>query len=249
MSEIAPACYQCGETFAKRVAPPHCRKLRYEGAAHDVLVTDMPEWHCSACNLSVTDEEGDEPLQAALRRHVGLLTPQQIKAGIKDLGITQEKFAERIRCAPESISRWLNGAVLQSRVYDCLMRVYFQFPEVRGALEQFSPEASFGETVVHLRSVDTSKESPPALGHIEQKATFSPAVNDAFFIAARQAVASHVFWDVHAPSDQSIAASSDSVKTLIGLLCRHSKSVESHTPSTPNRLSGFDWTRIYGEVA
>jgi len=248
MSQIQPVCYQCGEAFVRRAAPPHHRKLRYEGATHDVLVTDMPEWYCSACKLSVTDEEGDEPLQVALRRHVGLLTPQQIKAGIKDLGITQEKFAERIRCAPESISRWLNGAVLQSRVYDCLMRVYFQFPEVRGALEQFSPDASFGETVVHVQSLDTSKDLPGGPGHIEQKGTFIPAVNDAFFIAARQAAASHVFWDVHTPGDQSVV-SSDSVKTLIGLLYRHSKSVESHTPSTPNRLSGVDWTRVYGEVA
>jgi DNA-binding transcriptional regulator YiaG len=116
----------------------------------------MPEWHCAACDLSVTDEEGDEPLQAALRKHIGLLTPQQIKAGIKELGITQEKFAERIRCAPESISRWLNGAVLQSRLYDCLMRIYFEFPQVRNALDQFPPGVTFGETVAHARDADVT---------------------------------------------------------------------------------------------
>ena len=116
MSQKPPKCYQCGTAFVRRVAPPHHRKLRHEGAAHEVLVTDMPEWHCAACNLSVTDEEGDEPLQAALRRHVGLLTPQQIKAGIKDLGITQEKFAEKIRCAPEAQRRRV--AVSRIRLLD-----------------------------------------------------------------------------------------------------------------------------------
>ena len=156
MSQKLPKCYQCGGAFTRRIAPPHHRKLRYEGTAYDVLVTDMPEWHCAACDLSVTDEEGDEPLQAALRKHIGLLTPQQIKAGIKELGITQEKFAERIRCAPESISRWLNGAVLQSRVYDCLMRIYFEFPQVRNALDQFSPGVTFGETVAHARDADVT---------------------------------------------------------------------------------------------
>ena len=161
MSKRIPKCYQCGGAFAHRIATPHHRKLRYEGVACDVLVTDMPEWHCATCDLSVTDEEGDEPLQAALRKHVGLLTPQQIKAGIKELGITQEKFADKIRCAPESISRWLNGAVLQSRVYDCLMRIYFQFPQVRGALDQFSAGSSFGETVVHSLGVGVNAGSRP----------------------------------------------------------------------------------------
>lgn len=244
MSQKPPKCYQCGKAFVRRVAPPHHRKLRYEGAAHDVLVTDMPEWHCAACELSVTDEEGDEPLQAALRRHVGLLTPQQIKAGIKDLGITQDKFSEKIRCAPESISRWLNGAVLQSRVYDCLMRIYFQFPEVRGALDQFSPEVSFGETVVHTQPSDAGRDSTARNDDIEQQAAFAAAGNEAFFVAVREAAASHGFWDVHTPGDESIAVNSDSIKTLIGLLYRHSESVESHSYSTSNRLSGFDWARV-----
>ena len=254
MSEIQPACYQCGGAFARRVAPPHHRKLRYEGAAHEVLVTDMPEWHCAACELSVTDEEGDEPLQAALRKHVGLLAPQQIKAGIKDLGITQEKFAEKIRCAPESISRWLNGAVLQSRVYDCLMRIYFQFPEVRGALDQFSPDASFGEkvvfgeTAVHADPADQKKDSAVRLDDMVEKASFITEGADAFFVAARE-TASHVFWDIQNQGGQSFAAGSDSYESLIALLYRHSESVESHTRGASNRLSGFDWSRVYGEVA
>jgi len=161
MSQRIPKCYQCGGAFAHRIAPAHHRKLRYEGVAYNVLVTDMPEWHCATCDLSVTDEEGDEPLQAALRNHVGLLTPQQIRAGIKELGINQEKFAEKIRCAPESISRWLNGAVLQSRVYDCLMRIYLQFPQVREALDQLSSGSSFGETVVHSLGVGINAGSRP----------------------------------------------------------------------------------------
>lgn len=174
MSPDVPKCYQCGGAFTRRVAAPHRRKLRYEGVAHDVLVADMPEWHCAACGLSVTDEEGDGPLQAALRQHVGLLTPQQIKTGIRELGITQEKFAERIRCAPESISRWLNGAVLQSRAYDCLMRTYFQFPAVREALDRLSPESPFGETVVLAARDGAAASSTPVPSEITCTATLPP---------------------------------------------------------------------------
>jgi hypothetical protein len=248
MSQIQPTCYQCGEPFVKRAAPPHHRKLRYEGAAHEVFVTDMPEWHCAACKLSVTDEEGDEPLQAALRNHVGLLTPQQIKAGIKTLGITQEKFAEKIRCAPESISRWLNGAVLQSRVYDCLMRIYFQFPEVRGALEQFSATASFGETVVHAER--TGKMPTAALlSYGAEIETFpvSYAV-DMFFSSPRETRAGNVVR--HGNNQRSLVyLKQDTWTSFIDHLYEHGSSIESNDTTTTNRLSNLDWSRIYGEVA
>ncbi len=149
MKPKTPKCHQCGVALASRTAPPHRRKLRYEGVAHDVLVEDMPEWHCVACDIAVTDQEGDPILQAALRKHVGLLTPDQIRAGLKALKISQDTFAERIGCAAESVSRWLNGAVLQSRTYDRFMRIYFHCPEVRSLLANGSPEHTFGEDVVH----------------------------------------------------------------------------------------------------
>jgi hypothetical protein len=63
-------CYQCGAEFVKRIAPPAIHKLRVGGVPYDVMVNDMPEWHCASCNLSVTDEEADEPLQRALFNHV-----------------------------------------------------------------------------------------------------------------------------------------------------------------------------------
>ena len=245
MSQKLPKCYQCGGVFTRRVPPPHHRKLRYEGTAQDVLVSDIPEWHCAACDLSMTDEEGDEPLQAALRKHIGLLTPQQIKAGIKELGTTQEKFAEKIRCAPESISRWLNGAVLQSRVYDCLMRIYFQFPQVRGALDQFSPASSFGETVVHARDADVKAGSTSGWDEIEPELARISQASDSFLTAATPTAAGHFFWDVRSTVSESGAARTESFAVLMKHFYRQSESVESLSHSTSNRISNFDWSVVY----
>lgn len=141
-------CFQCGGECEKRIAPPHCYKMKYDGGMYEVLVDNVPEWHCRDCDVSVVDEESDFVLQDALRKHIGLLSPNQIRAGLKKLKISQDKFAEQLGCAAETVSRWLNGAVLQSRTYDRFMRVYFQCPEVRGYLENFSPERTFGEDVV-----------------------------------------------------------------------------------------------------
>jgi DNA-binding transcriptional regulator YiaG len=149
MKQKNPKCHECGKEFIHRIAPPRRVRMRYEGSPQDVLVEHLPEWHCAGCNVSITDGESDEAFQNALRKHIGLLSPQQIKAGLKELDISQDRFAERLGCAAESVSRWLNGAVLQSRAYDRLMRIYFHFPEVRGVLANFTPDSSFGDTVVH----------------------------------------------------------------------------------------------------
>jgi len=143
-----PQCFQCGGECEQRIAPPHTYKMKYDGGTYQVLVDNMPEWYCRDCDVSVIDEESDPFLQAALRKYIGLLSPEQIRAGLKKLKLSQEKFAEQLGCAAETVSRWLNGAVLQSRTYDRFMRVYFLCPEVRGRLENFSPDAPFGETVV-----------------------------------------------------------------------------------------------------
>ena len=152
MKHKTPKCHECGSEFVRRIAPPHHVKMRYEGSPYDVLVKNLPEWRCAPCSVSITDGESDESLQDALRNHIGLLNPRQIKAGLRELDISQDKFAERLGCAAESVSRWLNGAVLQSRAYDRLMRIYFHFPEVRGVLENFRPDSNFGDTVVHALS-------------------------------------------------------------------------------------------------
>ena len=248
MSQKLPKCYQCGGVFTRRIAPPHQRKLRYEGTSHDVLVTDMPEWHCEACNLSVTDEEGDEPLQAALRKHMGLLTPQQIKAGIKELGMTQEKFAEKIRCAPESISRWLNGVVLQSRVYDCLMRIYFHFPEVRGALDQFTPDTEFGRNVVQPSTANEVATGWPTAGSLSSAvfgSEVAPAFPDAFELPAGKDVA----WQHGAEATAPVFVSADFLRRLTTILLKHSQSAEVRDRGPRNRLQNFDWSVVCGEVA
>jgi len=163
MTHKTPKCHQCGNKMVHRIAPACRVKMRYEGSPHDVLVDDMPEWYCADCNVSVTDGESDAFLQDALRRHIGLLSPQQIRAGLRELRISQEKFAERLGCAAESVSRWLNGVVLQSRTYDRFMRIYFHFPEVRGVLKDFAPGTILGNSVVHAVLDEMSGTNLPVI--------------------------------------------------------------------------------------
>jgi transcriptional regulator with XRE-family HTH domain len=73
-----------------------------------------------------------------------LLTPAQIRKGIEHLGLKQQEFAERLGVAPETISRWVNGALIQSRAMDNLLRVYFAIPEVRAVLRGAEQDPNLG---------------------------------------------------------------------------------------------------------
>ena len=47
--------------------------------------------------------------------------------------------------APETISRWVNGALIQSRAMDNLLRLFFALPEVRDALRGGSQDPQLGQ--------------------------------------------------------------------------------------------------------
>ena len=143
-----PKCHGCGKPFERRFAPPHVEKMKYDGARHDVLVEGMPQWQCDGCRITVTDDDSDTVVQDCLRRHIGLLTAAEIREARTTLGLTQSQLATLIGCAAESLSRWENGVILQSRSYDRLLRVVFQLPVVREMLAGMSSDSAVGRTAV-----------------------------------------------------------------------------------------------------
>jgi hypothetical protein len=246
MKPKTPKCHQCGSEMVHRIAPSHRVKMRYEGSPQDVLVENMPEWHCAACGLSVTDGESDEALQNALRVHVGLLNPQQIKAGLR----------ERLGCAAESVSRWLNGAVLQSRAYDRLMRIYFHFPEVRGLLENFTPDSHFGSTVVHA----LANESHGGLSSRPRRSLSSLEIQMEVIAAWETALASHpttALFSQTGPETVGLASDSRVSFTAFGAINRdwisrtqfHGGRGDRGSKGSASRIPESAWVGVGGEAA
>ena len=143
-----PKCHGCRKPFERRFAPAHVERMKYDGARHDVLVEVVPQWQCDSCGITVTDDDSDTVVQDCLRRHIGLLAAAEIREARMTLGLTQSQLAALIGCAAESLSRWENGAILQSRSYDRLLRVVFQLPAVREILAGLSPDSVVGRTAV-----------------------------------------------------------------------------------------------------
>lgn len=113
-------------------------KVNYDGRLVSFVAKGIEIPICQNCGDKRFTLEVDDQINAALCAHLGLLTPEQIRAEIDRLGLSQKHVAERLGIAEATLSRWVNKQVIQSRAMDNYLRVFFQFPEVRTALAAVS---------------------------------------------------------------------------------------------------------------
>lgn len=142
-------CHRCKGVVELRNAPPSIWEIKYDGAIRQVPVDQMPEWHCAACEVSTLHDDSDEILQDALRKHMRLLRPTELRTARESLGLKQKELADLTGCASESLSRWETGAVLQSRAYDRLLRLFFHLPEAREMLTDLESDPTLGSMAIH----------------------------------------------------------------------------------------------------
>lgn len=117
-------------------------ETRHDGRLHTFTIPHLELPVCRACGEKVFTEKVDAQEHGALRAHLSLLTPTQIRDGIKRVGMSQKEFAGRVGIAEATLSRWLNETQIQSRALDNLLRAFFAFPELRTAFcgEKQNPE-------------------------------------------------------------------------------------------------------------
>ena len=82
-----------------------------------------------------------------MREQLGLLAADQIRKNREALGLSQRVLAEHLGVAAETISRWENGALIQTRAMDRYLRVYFGVPAARAALVGESGGSQLGSQV------------------------------------------------------------------------------------------------------
>jgi putative zinc finger/helix-turn-helix YgiT family protein len=109
-------------------------EVRHDGRLHTFTIPNLELPVCQACGEKVFTEKVDAQVNDALRAHLKLLTPAQIRDGIKRVGLSQKNFASRVGIAEATLSRWLNETQIQSRAMDNLLRIFFASQQVRAAL-------------------------------------------------------------------------------------------------------------------
>lgn len=129
-------CAECGEAAVQRTTIAYDAKVKHDGKLHEFHIDALPVDQCTRCGEVYFTNDTADAQSAALRQHLGLLQPEEIRERLKELGLTQRRLAEQLRVAEETVSRWLNGLSIQSRALDTFLRVYFRFPEVRDFLSR-----------------------------------------------------------------------------------------------------------------
>jgi putative zinc finger/helix-turn-helix YgiT family protein len=158
-----PFPWPCSNCFTATVVPTvldYTAKVKQDGVIHELHLPALEIPRCQTCGETVVTSAVDERINDALRSRLHLLTPAQIRQGIEKLDLKQQELAERLGVAPETISRWVNGFLIQTRAMDNLLRLFFALPEVRSVLRGASQDPQLG-TEVRPQAADSSAFSEP----------------------------------------------------------------------------------------
>jgi putative zinc finger/helix-turn-helix YgiT family protein len=138
---------------------PYTCDVAHDGRTYQIEIPEIDIPKCQACGTLVITNSVDDQLIQALRVRVGLLTPEQIRSGREALGLKSKELAEKLGVAAETLSRWENGGLIQSRAMDNYLRVYFAVPKVREALLGSKQNPSLG-TIVTAGSEPMNGDKP-----------------------------------------------------------------------------------------
>lgn len=129
-------CAHCGARTVRPITEDYVTKVNHEGKIYGIRVPNAVVPCCSQCGRKVLTQSLSGRIYAALREKLGLLQPEDIKAGIEALGLSQKDVASRLGVAQETMSRWITGAMIQTRSNDRFLRVFFHVPAARRILKE-----------------------------------------------------------------------------------------------------------------
>ena len=92
-----------------------------DGAREVMLVADVPVWSCGACGEEYAAEGAEEAQHNAVCHYLERLTPDEVRALRKKLGLSQAELAEKTGIIA-SIKRWESGTVIQNASLDAQLR-------------------------------------------------------------------------------------------------------------------------------
>jgi putative zinc finger/helix-turn-helix YgiT family protein len=99
-----------------------------EGRDAAELEVEIPVRSCFLCGFQFTDAAADDARELAIRRHLRLLTPDEIMDIRRACAPSRKDFAMVTRIGDASLARWENGQLLQSGALDQLLYL-LRFPE------------------------------------------------------------------------------------------------------------------------
>lgn len=164
-----PACVECCNGSLLEATIEKTTRIKYEGKPYDILVSDLLVLKCDNCGETYLDNRADRQISRALREHLGLMQPEEILAMREGLELTQAQLAEELKLCPESLSRWENGHVIQSRANNDHLQRFFKHesPKLQTAktsnyaAQSYNPTDNAWEKWLHDNLATHTDETKP----------------------------------------------------------------------------------------
>jgi putative zinc finger/helix-turn-helix YgiT family protein len=80
-------------------------------------------WACAHCGHAYTDGDAEDSRHEAVCRHLGVLSPKEIREIRETQGMSQADFAKVTGFGLASVKRWETGALIQNQAADRLLRL------------------------------------------------------------------------------------------------------------------------------
>jgi transcriptional regulator with XRE-family HTH domain len=96
--------------------------------------------NCTNCGETFVDNRADAQTNRALRGHLGLLHPEELKRKRKSIPLTQAQLSELTCISAETLSRIENDHIIQSRAHDKLLRVMLNTCGLPQSVQNMVPE-------------------------------------------------------------------------------------------------------------
>ena len=118
-------CPQCRERTVYLEKIPYDARVKHDGHLYCFHIPALSVNKCGSCGLVTFDTNTDDEISQGLRNELQLLSPADIRKYLHRFGWKQKDFAEHLGTTQETVSRWLSGGHIQSRVMDKSMRNLF----------------------------------------------------------------------------------------------------------------------------
>lgn len=115
-------CDLCGVTAVRTelVRDPF---MYGSGSEAEELSADVLVHTCSACGDSYTGDDADITYDEAVCRHLGILTPAEIREMREGYDLTRAEFAQLTGFGKATVGRWERGEIHQNRSGDRYLRL------------------------------------------------------------------------------------------------------------------------------
>ena len=91
------------------------------GEAAVSLSANVVVFACDDCDFECTGPSAEVARHEVVCRHLGVMTPAEIRELRGRYGMSRQSFASITRLGAASIARWEAGSLLQNRAYDSLL--------------------------------------------------------------------------------------------------------------------------------